>query len=245
MEKSLSSLPFSTEVAEILFMVIIIVVLLTFINFLSKIGLLDPVPVKQSDLPTILIATSLAYNVRPETSSLMAEIAAQVAKRGVEDESSAQIEYPARGQLIAVFPGRPSVDMCPAVSHHGVVLDVGEQRVTEQSRLSWATRLSSDTSIRVSILSPVHVTYIETVERIGNIPARVARWRILRRLARRLHDGDTASSLILLVSPRRRSVMFASAQALRSMTGNLRPLARNEPTEARDDTIRRRNRQPT
>lgn len=233
------------DVVEILFIIIVIAALLALLRVLVNVGVLDPIPITEIDMPTLLIATSLAQDVRPETTSLMADVAMQVAKRGVEEAANPPTQSAARGNLIAIFPGRPSVSMCPTVSHHGVVIDAGEQRVTDEARSAWAVRLSADPSIRVSILPALSVTCVQTVERVGRLAALVARWRILRRLTRRSR-GQFASSLIMVVSPRHRSVLFAAAHTSQNAASDLHPFPRDEsPERRREAFLRRRHRQTT
>lgn len=194
------------EVIEILQWAIVVSFLLVLLQCLQSLGLFDPVTIKQCRLPTMLVATSSANGILPRTSPLMAKVALMASNRGVEEESPEEQDGPARGQLIGEFVGALRQKAQVGQSEHGVVLEVGSVRVTKEAQQAWASRLSSDPSIKVRIIKGRSVNMATVTERNSKLANTIARWRLLRRLGKRVstNNYDVSMDVILLVSPKRR-----------------------------------------
>lgn len=208
--------------------------LLLILNTLYAMGVLDPVTVMRCQLPRMLIATMTAEGVLPQVSSHMADVAMIAANRGVEEEHSDEKWMPARGHLIGEFMGA----LCrrggaPGLSEHGVVLEVGTTRATEKARQAWEQRLSRYSHVTVRLIAPKSAIVAASVERSSSLATIVARWRLLRRLERRIRDASVKPvDVTLFVSPRHRTLSMSIASiGTVSTARDMGPLSGDQRTE--------------
>ena len=156
--------------------------LLFLVNVLHIVGVFDDIKVVNTELPSILIATASSPWTPPEVTAEMAFVATLTSKHGLQEETNItaevgdqQPQHVARGYLYGKFPNcilktgstRPSIH-----STHGVVLEVGDLRVTEATKDAWQKRLSkrldgSNAQVDVRIVDKGEELLVKTTERSG------------------------------------------------------------------------------
>lgn len=209
---------------EILTWSLVLIILGCLLQVIYNVGILDPIIITHTDIPTLLVATQKSQApFRPEVTPEMAEVAMHVAKRGVHEEEAASPGHPARGYLYGEFPDalttKSFTSPASPASEHGVVLEVGEVRATVSEQQSWqkwfvtslsspSAAVSSDVVVQIVPASPAII--VTTDERTGTVARAVARWRLLRRLERRAREHKLRSPVVvaLFLSPGKRQISF-------------------------------------
>lgn len=134
-----------TEAAELLAMALAVAVLLFLANRLASFGAFEAMPLTRQPLRPLLVAVSPVRDATPGHHELMTRVSSAAQARGVEEERSILGDFAAsitRGELLGIYHGpvRPFMRGQPA--ELGVVLDTGENRVTEEARAAWQKRLA-------------------------------------------------------------------------------------------------------
>lgn len=136
----------TTEATELLWMALALVILLLLGNLLSSLGVFEPIPLTRQSFGPLLVATCPSRDAKPGLHELMTRVSAAASARGVQEEISLLGDFATsitRGELLGVYHGpvRPFMRGKPA--ELGVVLDNGENRVTEETRAAWQKRLDA------------------------------------------------------------------------------------------------------
>lgn len=212
------------QLAELAAMLIALALLLALANYLSFIGLFDPITTSHASLPPLLIATAPHPTNRPELTSATYAIARLVAARGLHEDPPSilsddllptshqsrsnplPIPSPARAHLIAILSSVWGSSSTPSTGRHGVVLDAGH-RATSTARSAWARRLAAH-SLDVSLHPGAPAIRAAMPLRTGFLSMTVARWRLLRRLERRArgelrnHQHTALVDCVIIASPK-------------------------------------------
>lgn len=172
---------------DILINVLILVALILLANFLAKIGVFAPVAINRKSLADMLIAVVPVSDAQPNFTPTMVQVADVVGLRGVQEDIPDRLgeENVVRGELIGFYPSSPEPYARPSTAYEGVIIDVGD-RVTLSYKSEWETRLASIPELRLEIISVPESLQVSFEHRPQKIAQFVWRWRVFRKLSRRL-----------------------------------------------------------
>lgn len=176
-----------SELLEISLMLIATILLLFLANTLFNFGVFDPLPVTRQSHDSLLLALTPIRQSKPGRHPSMQTIVDAASSRGVEEESSildiTQTTI-TRGERIAIYNG-PIHPLSTFSALVGVVLDVGDERVTPTSRREWTKRLAQKgvPDLRVCIVKVNDALCVPT--RWESRPSEVVGiWRMYRKLVK-------------------------------------------------------------
>lgn len=173
--------------SDIFLKVVILVALLLIANFLAKIGVFAPVVINRKRLPDILIAIVPVSDAQPSFTPTMVQVADVVSLRGIQEDIPDRLgeDNIVRGELIGFYPTSPRPFVRPPTAYEGVIIDVGD-RVTLSNKSEWESRLSSIPELRLEIITVPESLQVSFEHRSQKIAGLVWRWRVFRKLSRRL-----------------------------------------------------------
>lgn len=178
----------TTEAAELLAMALALVVLLFLANRLASFGVFEAIPLTRQALRPLLVAVYPVRDATPGHHELMTRVFSAAKGRGIEEERSVLGDFAAsitRGELLGIYHGpvRPFMRGKPA--ELGIVLDTGENRVTEQARSAWQKRLAGlkedvgEISVKIVKIEDALCVPSKWEKRASEL---VAQWRGYRKL---------------------------------------------------------------
>lgn len=204
-----------SEVTELLVMLVLLLLLLRLAYFLSTNGAFRAMLVKRQPIGPLLIAFTKHRSAKPGLHKAMTQIFSAAQARGVQEERNILGEEEwsvARGELAGVYHAVPRPGM-EAPAELGVIIDVGQNRVTEPARLAWERRLINagvdDVSVRIiKVADAVCVS----AKYGGQVAQFIGQWRAYRKLKRhwgKAHGRGEPNILLETLSDRRKRVLVA------------------------------------
>ncbi|CAN8061863.1 unnamed protein product [Agarophyton chilense] len=167
--------------------VVLLILLLLVAKFLDKIGAFAPVTINREDFPTFLVALRPVRQAQPKFTSTMIQVGELAHARGVQEDIPHRLgkNRIVRGELIGFYPTAPHPFAKAPIGYEGVVLDVGD-RITLSYKSGWEKRLSNIPYLKVEVISIRESLQVPFEHRPGSLSNFVWRWRVLRKLSRRI-----------------------------------------------------------